>query len=146
MFRSAFKTRRCLIPASGYYEWHDTPGGKQPYYFTRRDGEPITIAGLWERRKDIETGEDVKSCAMIITAANAWVREVHDRMPVILESGQFDAWLGGVSDSDVEAARSARLEMLRPASDDLLQRWPVSKRGNSSRTSDSDASLIQRVG
>jgi putative SOS response-associated peptidase YedK len=56
MFKSAFKRTRCLIPASGYYEWHDAPDGKQPYYFTRRDEQPITIAGLWDEWKDIETG------------------------------------------------------------------------------------------
>jgi putative SOS response-associated peptidase YedK len=57
MFRSAFKRTRCLIPASGYYEWHATPTGKQPYYFTAHDGSPLTIAGLWDEWKDIETGE-----------------------------------------------------------------------------------------
>jgi putative SOS response-associated peptidase YedK len=54
MFRDAFKSKRLLIPASGYYEWHDALGGKQPYYFTRRDGQPITIAGLWSNWKDRE--------------------------------------------------------------------------------------------
>jgi len=70
MFRSAFQRTRCVIPASGYYEWQDTPAGKQPYYFTRRDEQPITIAGLWDEWKDIETGLLVKSCTMIITEAN----------------------------------------------------------------------------
>jgi hypothetical protein len=76
MFRSAFQRTRCLIPASGSYEWHDTHGGKQPYYFTRRDEQPITIAGLWDEWKDIETGERLKSCTIIITEANDLVREV----------------------------------------------------------------------
>jgi len=64
IFREAFKHSRCLIPASGYYEWHDTPDGKQPYYFTRRDGEPITIAGLWDTWRDKQAGETIRSCAM----------------------------------------------------------------------------------
>jgi putative SOS response-associated peptidase YedK len=135
MFRSAFKQRRCLIPASGYYEWQDTPGGKQPYYFTRRDDLPITIAGLWDEWKDIETGERVKSCTMIITDANDFVRKIHDRMPVILEREQFGAWLTGEAGS----------ELLRPAADDVLQKWPVSKRVNSSRTSDEDATLTDPI-
>ena len=84
MFRDAFKRTRCLIPASGYYEWQDTSEGKQPYYFTRRDGQPITFAGLWALWRD-KAGESVKSCAMIITDANGFVAKVHDRMPVILE-------------------------------------------------------------
>lgn len=134
--------RRSPSPA---YGGRDTPNGKRPYYFTRRDGAPVTIAGLWESWKDIETGEDVKSCAMIIAAANAWVSEMHDRMLVILEPSQFDAWLGGVPDTDLESARSARLEMLRPAPDDLLRRWPVSQRVNSSRALDDDPLLIEPV-
>jgi putative SOS response-associated peptidase YedK len=93
MFRSAFKRTRCLIPVSGYYEWQDTAGGKQPYYFTRRDGQVITIASLWDEWKDTETGEPTKSCTMIITAANDFVGEVHGRMPAILEQAGFDGWL-----------------------------------------------------
>jgi putative SOS response-associated peptidase YedK len=69
VFRDAFSRTRCLIPASGYYEWQDTPGGEQPYYFTRRDGQPITIAGLWDAWRDKQAGETVKSCAMVITDA-----------------------------------------------------------------------------
>ena len=86
-FRRAFRRTRCLIPASGYYEWQDTAaGGKQPWYFTRRDGDPLTFAGLWDEWKDKATGETLKSCTMIITKPNGFVAEVHDRMPVILES------------------------------------------------------------
>lgn len=135
MFRSAFQRSRCLIPASGYYEWHDTSGGKQPYYFTRRDEQPVTIAGLWDEWKDIETGLPLKSCTMIITEANDAVSEVHDRMPLILEPLDFDAWLSG----------GAGTELLKPATNDVLQKWPVSKRVNSSRTSDEDETLIYRV-
>jgi putative SOS response-associated peptidase YedK len=135
MFRWAFKRTRCLMPVSGYYEWQGTAGGKQPYYFTRRDGQAITIAGLWDEWKDTETGEPTKSCTMIITAANDFVGEVHDRMPVILEPGGFDGWLD----------RSSGVELLTPAPNDLLVRWPVSKRVNSSRANDEDATLIDRI-
>jgi putative SOS response-associated peptidase YedK len=135
MFRDAFKRTRCLIPASGYYEWQDTPDGKQPYYFTRRDEQPITIAGLWDTWHDRQAGETIKSCAMIITNANEFVGEVHDRMPVILEANQFEPWLSG----------SADVELLKPAPSDVLQRWPVSKRVNSSRASDDDTTLIDSL-
>ena len=123
-----------LIPVSGYYEWQDTPGGKQPWYFTRRDDDPITIAGLWDEWKVKASGETLKSCTMIITEPNAFVAEVHDRMPVILEQEDFEPWLkeGGAA-------------LLRPAGNDLLQKWPVSKRVNSSRASDDDATLIERI-
>jgi putative SOS response-associated peptidase YedK len=133
MFRDAFKSRRCLIPGSGYYEWKATPEGKQPYYFTRADGEPITFAGLWDEWKDREAGETLKSCTMLITSPNELVAQVHDRMPVILEAKDFEAWLSG----------EAGAEALRPAGNDVLRQWPVSKRVNSSRTSDEDASLIE---
>jgi putative SOS response-associated peptidase YedK len=133
MFRDAFKSRRCLIPASGYYEWKNTPEGKQPYYFTRADGEPMTFAGIWDEWKDSEAGEMLKSCAMLITSPNKLAAQVHDRMPVILEANDFKAWLSGETGS----------EALKPAADSTLRLWPVSKRVNSSRTSDEDSSLIE---
>lgn len=132
-FRGAFKRTRCLIPASGYYEWEDTPTGKRPWYFTARDGSPVlTIAGLWDEWTNVETGELLKSCTMIITDANAFVGEVHDRMPALLAPKDFDAWLSS----------QAGTEVLKPVADDLLQRWPVSRRVNSPRADDDDATLI----
>jgi putative SOS response-associated peptidase YedK len=133
-FRDAFKRTRCLIPASGYYEWAATTDSKQPYYFTRADGEPITFAGLWDEWKDRATGETLRSCTMIITEPNDFVAEVHDRMPVILDRPDFGAWL-----DDGEIA------LLKPAANDVLRRWPVSKRVNSSRAPDDDPSLIQAI-
>ena len=79
MFRDAFKRSRCLIPVSGYYEWVTVADGKQPFYFSRADGEPITVAGLWDEWRNPETGEPLKSCAMVITAANDLTAPVHDR-------------------------------------------------------------------
>ena len=137
MFRDAFKKRRCLIPASGYYEWQDTPSGKQPYYFTRRDGQVMTIAGLWSNWKDKATGEDLKSCTMVITEPNKFVADVHDRMPVILEAKDFEQWeRGDGKDASV---------LKRPTGEDVLQKWQVSKRVNSSRASDEDATLIEKI-
>ncbi len=135
-FFGPFKRRRCLIPVSGYYEWQDTPGGKQPWYFTARDDSPaLTVAGLWDEWKDSETGKQLKSCTMIICGPNDFVAEVHDRMPVLLAENDFEPWLSG----------TAGVELLKPAPNDLLQKWPVSKRVNSSRASDDDASLIEKV-
>lgn len=135
MFRSAFKRTRCLIPISGYYEWKATPDGKQPFFFSRVDGAPITVAGLWEERREIETGEPLRSCTMVITAANEFTADIHDRMPVILDPGSFGAWLTG----------EAGAELLRPAPNDLLQKWPVSRRVNSSRERGDDPALIERL-
>ena len=90
MFRDAFKRRRCLIPASGYYEWQSTPTGKQPYYFSTENGSPLTIAGLWDEWKGIETGVPLRSYTMIITTANEFVGKIHDRMPALLTPYQFE--------------------------------------------------------
>ena len=135
MFRDAFTRGRCLIPASGYYEWVPTPTGKQPYYYTLRDGAPLTIAGLWDEWKDVETGVPVRSCTMIVTNANALAAKVHDRMPVLLRPHDFDDWLAG----------RAGTELLKPAPDDYLQAWPVSRRVNSSRAPGDDPALIERI-
>lgn len=85
-YREAFKRRRCLIPADGFYEWEKLPGrGKQPHYFRLHSGEPFAFAGLWERWE----GEEglMESCALITTTPNAAVGAVHDRMPTILPPG-----------------------------------------------------------
>ena len=134
-FREPFK-RNALMPVSGYYEWQDLPSGKQPWYFTERDGSPaLTVAGLWDEWKNRETGERIKSCAMIICEPNEFVAEVHDRMPVLLKPEQFDHWLSG----DME------VEDLKPAPNDYLQRWPVSRRVNSSKADKDDPTLVDPI-
>ena len=120
MFRAAFKRSRCLIPASGYYEWKATPTGKQPYYISARDASVLSFAGLWDDWRDIETGEAVKSCTIIVADANALTRRIHDRMPVLVTPAQFEPWLTGV----------AGTELLKPAPEDMLQMWPVSRKVN----------------
>jgi putative SOS response-associated peptidase YedK len=135
MFRSAFNRNRCLIPASGYYEWQNTPTGKQPYYYVARDGSPLTFAGLWDEWKDIETGEPLKSCTIIITNANELASKVHDRMPVLLSPDEFEPWLSG----------HAGTEILNRAPELMLQVWPVSRRVNSSRAPSDDPTLIDRA-
>jgi len=110
-FRSAYGARRLAIPVDGFYEWHKTPGGsRQPYFFRRADGAPVVFAGLYEFWRDptIPDGEHpwVRSCTIITTAAGEDMAAIHDRMPAILESDAFDAWL----DPDAE----------RPVLDGLL--------------------------
>ena len=135
MFRDALRRSRCLIPVSGYYEWLPTPTGKQPYYYTSRDGAPLTFAGLWDEWMDIETGRLLKSCTVIVTNANALAAKVHNRMPVLLQPQDFDNWLSG----------AAGAELLKAAPDDYLQTWPVSRRVNSSRTPGDDPALIEQI-
>jgi putative SOS response-associated peptidase YedK len=126
--------RREIAPSKLARHSEPSQAGKQPYDFTRTDGEPMTFAGLWDEWKDRVTGEKLKSCTMIITEPNTIAAEIHDRMPVILERPDFDAWLnhGGTA-------------LLKPAANDVLQRWLVSKRVNSSRADPDDPALIEPV-
>jgi putative SOS response-associated peptidase YedK len=98
LFREAFAKHRCLIPATGFYEWQKRDDGKQPYRFRRRDLEPFAFAGVWEFTR--LGGEDILSTAMIVREANPLVGGVHDRMPVMLMSEDDDRWLGTTTDID----------------------------------------------
>lgn len=135
MFRSAFKKNRCIIPASGYYEWKTIGKEKQPYYFTAKQAPILSIAGIWDEWTNREDGKQLKSCAMLITSPNMFVQDYHDRMPVLLRPDQIDRWLSEESGKDV----------LVPAREELLQTWPVSRRVNGSRADDDDHALISEV-
>jgi len=105
-YKPAFKRRRCLIPADGFYEWHKLPDRKQkqPYFISRPDGEPFAFAGLWEvwrGPKDDEgnrTEDPLRSCTIITTTPNEAMAQIHDRMPVILPASAWDAWLDPAND------------------------------------------------
>lgn len=126
-YRNAFKQRRCLIPAEGFYEWRAGEGGKTPFLIRRAGGEPFAMAGLWERWHGSE-GDTIESCTILVTDANALVRAIHDRMPVILGREDYAAWLDpGNRDAD------GLLAMLKP---DAAAPWtmhPVSRQVNSPR-------------
>ena len=94
LFRGAFARRRALVPATAFYEWRTDAeaGGKQPYAIVRTDGQPMAFAGLWEGRRP-PNGEVLRTFAIITTAANATMRQLHDRMPVILEHDDWPVWL-----------------------------------------------------
>jgi len=133
MFRAAFKKNRCIIPASGYYEWQTIGKEKLPWYFTPTQEPILSIAGIWDEWTDKETGKPLKSCAMLITEPNTLAGEIHDRMPVLLQPEQFGPWLHG------EIGK----EVLAPANNNLLRKVRVSTRVNSSRAPDEDAGLIE---
>jgi putative SOS response-associated peptidase YedK len=135
-FRSAFKRQRCIIPASGFYEWVSAGKGqpKQPHYITATDGSPLAFAGLWSRWRDIETEQEVLSATIIVTNANETLRPIHDRMPVVLEHENVAPWLSG----------DAGTELLIPAAEEKLTSWPVSTRVNKAGGA-CDATLIDRV-
>lgn len=126
-FRDAFRKRRCLIPADGFFEWVVEGKGKQPYLFQKADKTPFGFAGLWERWKP-ESGPDVLSCCVITTTANGTVSRFHDRMPVIFNGpDDFAAWL------DPKATPEQLQQLLRPADDELLAATAVSKAVNNAR-------------
>ena len=91
-FRSAIRSRRCLVPADGFYEWKRTGGRKQPYYIRRRDGRIFAFAGLWESWEG-PGGAAVESCAILTTLPNDLLRPIHDRMPVLVSPRDYDLWL-----------------------------------------------------
>jgi putative SOS response-associated peptidase YedK len=93
-FKNAFRLRRCIIPASGFYEWAKKGAhAKQPFYFYLKEKDVFGFAGLWEEWLDKETGEAVETCTIITTEANAVLEPVHDRMPVILKAENYGEWL-----------------------------------------------------
>jgi putative SOS response-associated peptidase YedK len=138
-FRSAFKQRRCIIPANGFYEWLREKNKRQPFHFRRRDNQPLLLAGLWESWTDRTTGEVVDSAAIITTAANADVQPIHDRMPAILEPTDALMWLATSTSPDHLQS------MLQPARDSTLISHAVSTKVNNPRTSGNDASLVEPV-
>ena len=124
-FRNAFKDRRCLIPASGFYEWQKTGGKKQPWFITLKDTDLFAFAGLWERWKNPEDDSEViESCTIITTDSNKLVRPLHDRMPVILERPYYERWLSRQDPGEELGA------LLRPLPPDNMTAWPVPPRVN----------------
>ena len=115
-FRGAVRHRRCLVPADGFYEWSGARGRRRAHLFTRSDGAPFAMAGLWECWMDADGGE-IETMAIITLAANADVAPVHERMPAILREESWDAWLDVRGVRDREAAR-----LLKPAPEGFLRR------------------------
>jgi putative SOS response-associated peptidase YedK len=138
-FKTAYRKRRCLVPADGFYEWQTlSDKKKQPMFIHRRDGEPIAFAGLWEVWRPSSTEPWLLTCSIVTTRANGMMAPVHDRMPVMLSEDDWDTWL------DVRIHDGAALEpLLDPPPDDLLEMWPVSARVN--KADNDDADLVTRV-
>jgi len=130
-FKAAFQYRRCLVPATGFYEWRRGAGRqRQPYLVRRRDRQPMALAGLWETWLGRD-GSEIDSACIVTTDANQVVSSIHDRMPVILDPDGWERWL----DSTAHPAGSVQ-ELLRPAPDDLLEAVPVDPRGNKAENDD----------
>jgi putative SOS response-associated peptidase YedK len=118
-FRGSFDRRRCIVPASGYIEWSGPKGDKQPWYYTRADGNPLAFAGLWDRWRSADKSETKESFTIIVGPANKLAGQVHDRMPVILEPESFDVWL--------KAEPDGAAALMMPAAENVLTVRPVSR-------------------
>lgn len=133
-FRNAYKHRRCLVLADGFYEWQRHDNTKTPYFISLASGDPFALAGIWEKWTDKETGESLQTTSLITAEANDFMAQLHHRMPVVLEAQSATDWLAGSNDllDDVAA--------ITPP----LQAWPVDKRVNNARNQDEE--LVQAAG
>ncbi len=132
-FRKAFKVRRCLILADGFYEWQKTDNGKQPYYIKMQDDSPFAFAGLWEIWQN---GEEIRSATIITTEANDLMNEIHHRMPVILPPEDYAMWL----DPDFDE-KEPLTSLLKPYPADAMEAYPVSRRVN--KPSNNEPGVVQ---
>ena len=133
-FRNAYRKRRCLILADGFYEWHTEDGAKVPYFISLESGEPFAFAGLWEHWQSKETDEALETATIVTTAANQYLSQLHHRMPVVLEPDDADRWMSG------DMALLDEYESIAPA----LRAWPVDRKVNNARNESDD--LIDAVG
>lgn len=129
-FRAAFRKRRCLVVADGFYEWQKQNGTKQPFYIRLRGSRPFAFAGLWERWEGADASV-IESCTLLTTQPNDLLRPVHNRMPVILQPKDYDLWL----DPDVQQADLLQ-PLLRPYRAAEMAAYPVSRWVNSPANDD----------
>lgn len=133
-FREPFRSRRCLIPADGFYEWKRNGKTKQPFCFEVADGQLFAFAGLWDRWTDPQ-GQAVESCTILTTTANALSADLHDRMPVILRPEDYDCWLD-TKDGNINSGLKLLVPFTGP-----MRRYPVSARVNQVQNDDSECAV-----
>lgn len=121
-FRDPFRKRRCLIFADGFYEWKKTGQTKTPYFIRMKSREPFALAGLWDRWRDGLTGADLLSSTIVTTGANSVVKDIHDRMPAILDPGLYGLWLSPAPASGQELA-----SCLKPFDPSVMEAYEVSR-------------------
>jgi len=132
-FRESILTKRCLIPADGFYEWRKMGAVKQPYCFEVGDRELFAFAGLWDEWTSPD-GEVIESCTILTTSPNSLVEDLHNRMPVIVAPDKYDLWL----DPDVTDFDAIR-DILKPYDANLMRRYPVSRKLNNSKFDDAES-------
>lgn len=130
-FREAYKSRRCLIVADGFYEWKKIGATKQPYWIHLKDEKPFAFAGLWEQWKAKDASREITSCTILTTQANAFVAELHDRMPVILPKEAYASWIDPSVRNENELTK-----WLKPYDAALMDARPISQLVNSPNNDD----------
>jgi putative SOS response-associated peptidase YedK len=134
-FRESILTKRCLIPADGFYEWRKMGSVKQPYCFEVGSGEVFALAGLWDEWTSPD-GEVIASCTILTTEPNSLVSDLHDRMPVIVPQEKYEVWL----DPDITDFETIR-DILKPYDPAQMHRYPVSTRLNNSKNDDAEPAM-----
>lgn len=135
MYRDAWRRgRRLIVPASGFFEWTGPKTDRVPHYFTAADGSPlIGFAGIWDRWRNPETGDDLLSATILTTGVSQWMATYHNRMPVILRPEDFERWLSGEMGADE----------LGPTAEQALREWRISTRVNKSGEGDDDPTIVE---
>jgi len=136
-FRSAFRHRRCLVLADGFYEWQRLQGKKQPYYIRMKNGQPFAFAGLWEHWKGAD-GSVINSCTHLTTEPNELVRPLHNRMPVILKPEHYDLWL----DPEVQQPKQLQPLLSSYPAEEMVS-FPVSTQVNN--PANNDPELVEAI-
>jgi putative SOS response-associated peptidase YedK len=136
-FRDAYRSRRCILPADGFYEWMAIKGAKakQPFAIAMKDGKPFGIGGIWENWRDPASGEWVRTFAAITTPANELVAQIYDRMPLIIHPEDYERWLSDDRDPH---------ELMQPFSAEKMRMWPVSTRVK--KPQNDDRTLVEELG
>ncbi|GAB3546913.1 SOS response-associated peptidase [Noviherbaspirillum agri] len=137
MFRTAFRRRRCLVPATGFYEWKTVPGqrSRQPFFISSKDGSPLSLAGIWCNASIAEGGR-IDTCAILTTGANAVLEPIHYRMPVIIDPKDWETWLSNEPMDD-----ALLMELIAPFDAEKMQAWGVAHAVNKV-TNDNPALLL----
>jgi putative SOS response-associated peptidase YedK len=137
LFKSAYRSRRCLVPINGYFEWKDIYGtgkNKQPYAIAMADDSPFALAGIWDTWRDPATGADIRNFAVVTCPPNEMMADIHDRMPVVLHRDDYERWLSLELDPD---------DLMKPYPAEQMKMWPIDRKVGSPKNDTAD--VIERI-
>ncbi len=137
LFKAAYRSRRCLVPIDGFFEWKDIYGtgrNKQPYAIALKSGAPFALAGIWEYWRDPQTGEDIRSFAIITCEPNEMMATLHDRMPVLLHPEDYERWISSAEDPR---------DLMKPFPAELMSMWKIGRNVGSPKNDSPD--IIEEI-